>query len=195
MLFDREISELLNFPECVYLDLTHSLYGSGGIARYHINGLVYKIVQSSAITVEDIDAFSASVKVCGSSTQLHKTFFKDRVQEKPDADIKSFASETMTALRVFGLFVEMVITSMGLLTREVAAFQLLIDLSDVIVVGTNPRKALELCRAHHEAFMEFYTACAKPKLHYVFEAIMTWFRFSILFMTFLPSGNIKFRSS
>ena len=125
----------------MYLDLTHSLYGSGGIARYHINGLLYKIVKSLQITVENIDVFSASVKVCGSSTRLPKTFFKDRVQEKPDADIKSFASETMTTLRVFGLFLEMVITSMGLLTPEVATFQLLIDLSDVIVAGTNPRKA------------------------------------------------------
>ena len=104
ILFDREGSNIINFPKCVYLDLTHSLYGSGGIARYHINGLVYELVQSSEITVEDIDVFSASVKVCGSSTHLPKTFFKDRVQEKNDADIKSFASETMTALRVFGLF-------------------------------------------------------------------------------------------
>ena len=48
-------------------------------------------------------------------------FFVDRVQEKPDADIKSFASETMRALRVFGLFLEMVVTSMGLLPRVVDA--------------------------------------------------------------------------
>ena len=67
--------------------------------------------------------------------------------------------------------------------RECAAFQLLIDLSDVIVAGANPQKALELCRSHHEAFMEFYSGCAKPKLHYVFEAIMAWLRFNILFMT------------
>jgi hypothetical protein len=144
---------------------------------------VYKIVRCSQITVEDIDKFSASVTVCGSSTQLPKTFFQDRVQEKPDADIKSFAAETMTALRVFGLFLELVVTSMGLLPAEVAAFQLLIYLSDEIVAGTNPRKALELCRAHHEAFMQFYKGCAKPKLHYVFEAIMAWLRFSVLFMT------------
>ena len=32
--------------------------------------------------------------------------------------------------------------------------------------------------------MEFYSGCAKPKLHYVFEAIMAWLRFKILFMTF-----------
>ena len=183
ILFDREVSIIMNFPNCVYIDLTHALFGSGGIARYHINGLVYKVVQSSQITVEDIDKFSASVTVCGSSPQLPKTFFQDRVQEKPDADIKSFASETMTAIRVFGLFLEMVVKSMGLLVRECAAFQLLIDLSDVIVAGTNPQKALELCRAHHEAFMEFYSGCAKPKLHYVFEAIMAWLRFKILFMT------------
>ena len=53
----------MNFPNCVYIDLTHALFGSGGIARYHINGLVYKVVQSSQITVEDIDKFSASVTV------------------------------------------------------------------------------------------------------------------------------------
>ena len=195
MLFDREVSIIMKYPFCVYIDLTHALYGSGGIARYHINGLVYKIIRCSQITVEDIDKFSASVTVCGSSTQLPKTFFQDRVQEKPDADIKSFAAETMTALRVFGLFLELVVTSMGLLPAEVAAFQLLIYLSDEIVVGANPRKALELCRAHHEAFMEFYTGCAKPKLHYVFEAIMAWLRFKILFMTFLPSGSRHIRSN
>jgi hypothetical protein len=33
ILFDREVSIIMKYPFCVYIDLTHALYGSGGIAK------------------------------------------------------------------------------------------------------------------------------------------------------------------
>ena len=115
---------------------------------------------------------------------LKKTFFADRVQAKRTAHIRAFASETISAIYVFGLLLEVVAGRVTDFRAHAVAFQLLVDLTDIVLAATDPNKALIVCRQHHEAYIALYLQCGKPKLHYVFEAIRSWVLHGVLFTTF-----------
>ena len=75
VLFADDVAEVLGFPDCVYFDLTHSLYSSGGIAQYAIKQAILTITRSSQITVDDLDKFSKLVSLPAWKSRLPKAFF------------------------------------------------------------------------------------------------------------------------
>jgi hypothetical protein len=89
---------------------------------------------------------------------------------------KCFASETLTATTVMGMFVDMVLVPAQLLVAVVLCFKHLENMLSHIKAGTidHARPALEACRKHHEAFVKLYPECAKPKLHYLWHSLLSW---------------------
>ena len=108
------------------------------------------------------------------------------------AGIKPFASESLTAIYVFGLFLQHAVKPSGRFPELVKCFQYLVDLPLLIMDAREPLKALDTCKKHHEAFMSLYPQCWKPKLHYIYEAILAWIRHGVLYTTFSAEAEHMF---
>ena len=175
LIFDDTTSEIVDLSKAVYCDTAHCISASGGIGQYHINQLVLRIVNSSSTTLADIDSFSNRVSH-PVDRKLTKTFFQDRIVVGDDRHMKCFASETLTAIVVIGMFVDMVLVPAHLLVSEVLCFKHLESMLFHIQAATidHAQPALESCRKHHEAFLKLYPLCAKPKFHYLWHSLLSW---------------------
>ena len=174
LLFDERTAEFVDLGKAIYTDTAHCISASGGIAQFHINQLVLNIVNSSSTSLADLDSFAERVNVAG--CKLTSTFFQDRIVVGDDRHMKCFASETLTATVVMGMFVDMVLVPAHLLVGEVLCFKHLEDMLFHIKAATidHAQPALEACRKHHEAFLKLYPLCAKPKLHYLWHSLLSW---------------------
>jgi hypothetical protein len=86
LIFDESTAEFVDLSKAIYTDTAHCICASGGIAQFHINQLVLKIVDSSATTLADLDSFANRVNVPGS--KLTDTFFQDRIVVGDDKHMK-----------------------------------------------------------------------------------------------------------
>ena len=184
LLFDDWMLELLGFPECVYMDATHCLFGGGSVGQLTINAFVSTLVTSPTITVTlaDLDAFGCRVQVPCRHARLPKTWFADRINIRPDANLKGFASETHSAAELLDMYIQVVIKPQGILQDEIEALECLCDVflllrrGDAGQAGT----AFKKLQRHHELVMKLWPGVAKPKLHYSMHCILSWILFGIL---------------
>ena len=60
-LWDPYLSQLLQIPNCIFWDIQHCLYASGGVAQIEVNGFVLEML-AHGITLVDLDTFAARAK-------------------------------------------------------------------------------------------------------------------------------------
>ena len=178
-MFDEVVSDMVDMTKAIYTDTAHCLLASGGIAQFHINQFVLRIVNSSKTTLADLDRFASRVNV--PRQKLTKTFFQDRIVAGDGKHARCFASETWTVVVVLGMFADLVLVPDGRLVDEVKCLKHLEDLLFHIGAQTieHAVPAQEAARQHHILFLQLYPECAKPKLHYLWHAILSWLFFGV----------------
>ena len=93
-MFDENVKSRLQLPMCEYPDWMHGWVASGGIAQFHINQFVLKLIEHvDGLSLEAIDTWCNEVKLPRSFTQPRRTFFRDRIVADHKSSIKAFASE------------------------------------------------------------------------------------------------------
>jgi hypothetical protein len=174
VLFDDSVAGMIDLSSAMHCDVAHCLFASGGIAQYHLNMLVLRIVHTTSTTLDDIDRFQQRVKPF--KGKLTKSFFKDRIVDGVGKHMRCFASECMTAVMVMAFFINLVLGPSGKLVEECVCFRLLEKLVFRICKRTSDYAtlALEAAMQHQELFIKLYPDCAKPKLHYLLHAIRSW---------------------
>ena len=178
LLFDKDLVGILDLSTAIYADTSHCLLASGGVAQYHLNQFILRIIDNTDVTLQDLDTFAKNIACPRSWGKLTPTFFQDRVVHKLSAHLRAFASEVLLAVDILGLFVEMVLAPAGKLSAEIECFKHLQQLLYHIKLGTyeHARPALDACRKHHQGFLALYAVCATPKLHYTWHAILAWMK-------------------
>ena len=104
VVFDKECSQLVQFPARIFWDTQHNLYSSGGIAQYICNALVCEVVAKEIATLAELDDFQRTVTFPKSIPRLPKTFFQDRIRLQTSKHMKAYASKTMTVTHILALF-------------------------------------------------------------------------------------------
>jgi len=193
IMFDPEIAGLFTVPQAIYMDLTHCLMASGGIAQYSINQFVLSIIRKTDMELKDFDEFATDIKVVG--TRLSKTWFVDRIVDDVAGCFRGFASECFSVADTLALFVDVVLEPMGNqeLAAEIKCFRHLVTLLQCIRGGTleDAHKALDANLKHHHDFMILYPLCGKPKLHYTWHGILSWIFWKVLITTFGAESEHK----
>ncbi len=172
LLFDDWTLELSGFPDCVYMDTTHCMFGGGSIGQFTINAFVQTLVTSQTISVvvADLDAFGDKVRVPHRHARLPKTWFADRTNLRPGTTLKGFASETHSAAELLDMLIQIVIKPQGILQDEIEALE---SLCDVLLLHRRGDAG--------QAGLAFKTSCNDiMKLHYSMHAILSWIIFGIL---------------
>jgi hypothetical protein len=187
-LFDPEIMKMIQFPDCMYADSAHCLWSSGGVGQYHVNQLIRAITRNTQITVADLDRFAKRVRLA-SNDRIGNTHFSDRFVDRDHAHYRGFASETLLAVEVLALFIQISFdvcsTAYDTLKHHIACFGHLVTLSQCFARG-KPEDlpiAYSACKSHAKLFMELYPFCGKPKLHYIWESLNAWKRFKVFIST------------
>ena len=184
LLFDKDLAGIIDLSEAIFADTAHCLLASGGVAQFHINQFVLRIIDRTDFDLPDLDCFAGKVTLPRSVPKLSNTFFQDRIVQKQSAHLRGFASEVRLAVEILGLFVEMILepASIAALSAEIECFKHLRELLDHISAGTyeHAHPALDACRKHHQCFLALYPVCAAPKLHYTWHAILAWISFGVL---------------
>ena len=98
LLFDPWVLDIINFPECMYLDSAHCILGSGSIGQFTINQFVRELVGNTTVALEDLSAHVATVKFHQDRSRLPKQFFQERINLKPRSNMRGFASETISVV-------------------------------------------------------------------------------------------------
>ena len=172
LLFDDWTLELSGFPDCVYMDTTHCMFGGGSIGQFAINAIVQALVTSPTITVTgaDRDAFGHRVRVPCRHARLPKTWSADRTNLRPGTNLNGFVSETHSAAELLDMFIQVVIKPQGILQDEIEALECLCD---VLLLHRRGDAG--------QAGLAFKTSCNDiMKLHYSMHAILSWIIFGIL---------------
>ena len=194
LMWDRHVRQYINFPKCIYWDWQHCWCSSGGVGQYHCNQLLRRICNAiPGFSLDDLDAFAKTVTLPKATTKLSKHFFRYAMVDKDNAHMRCFASEVLTTVVVLGIFIAMVVRPMGILIKECEAFDEM-----AIVLACFQRKATADCqrafeatRRHHVLFIELYWECAKPKLHYCMECILSWADHEVLLSCFGAESKHK----
>ena len=103
-LYDPMVYSFLQPPFCMYSDWMHGFVASGGVAQYELNQFTRQLcVCCDGIALADIDEWVQHVKKVKGAHKLKKTFFQDRIVDRPNAHINAFAGECLTAVGLLGL--------------------------------------------------------------------------------------------
>ena len=187
-----EVFGKLQFPFCHYPDWMHTYVASGGLAQYHVNGLVLKLM-SLGLLLPDLDAWMQGVTVPAGMTKLRKKYFQERIVERADAHIRAFASEMLSAITFLGLFVDVMVKPDA--AEELAPYLACFDLLRVmmaILQSGNLRDAPTLqaaMQAHHELYIQLYHRI--PKLHSQPHIVDFWLYWEYLLSCFGPERHHK----
>ena len=118
------------------------------------------------------------MKKVKSAERLTKTFFQDRIVDRPNAHIKAFAGECLTAVVLLGFFVDVVIAPRKIAALEyfIDCFQLLRMILQVLQGGDIGKVPLlrDMLRLHQQLFLQCYPLCNKPKNHQVLHIPDFW---------------------
>jgi len=194
ILFDEHCRRVVQFPSTIYWDWMHCTFASGGVAQYQVNALAM-CVCSTGLDLAALDAFVATVSIGSGRSKLSKTFFSDRIVSRPDAHMKAFASEMLTAIQVLGIFADVVLKPMGALGPHLQCFDMLREIANTLVLGdvvaTMMPRMREVTKAHHELFATLYPGCVKPKMHYLKHAVECIGRFGKNLSCFGPERRHK----
>ncbi len=98
------------------------------------------------------------------------------------------------AVHVLAIVVQLVLTTIGVLERHVECYEAMQSLFAIFKRGRREDipAARELTRKHHILFLELYSECAKPKLHYCMHVIDCWERHGVLLSCFGAESNHRF---
>ena len=198
-MFDCEVRKLLRFPETVFWDWQHNLLSSSGVAQYICNEICRQIVLADVASLSELDEFASTIKCPKEQPPLKKTFFQDRINMNAGAHIKAFASETIMAVLVLGVYADVVLTPAGLFESHVALLATmwkvldLLRLGDAVVARVDELGA-EL-RILHKGMIEVIPECAKTKPHLMRHILGSIRRFKRNFSCFGPERRHRIGES
>ena len=198
-MFDSEVRNLLRFPETVFWDWQHNLLSSSGVAQYICNDVCRQIVGAGVASLSDLDEFASTIKCPKELPPLKKTFFQDRISMNAGAHMKAFASETIMAVVVLGVFADLVLTPAGLFSSHVvllAAMRKVLDLlrlGDAVVARVD-ELGTEL-KNLHKSMIEVIPECAKTKPHLLRHIWDSIHRFKRNFSCFGPERRHRLGKS
>ena len=185
--WDKYLRDFLNIPEMVFYDSMHSWTASGGLGQYTINRFVLEACRVGKFSLKDIDDFKTHVHQRKDVPKLSKIFFQDRVhkptKKSPDAHLKAFSSEVVSATNVLVLFAEHVLQKnirvSALMAKHIECLKLfhrilclLRDEGD----ETDGEELLATTCKHNERYLEMWPEHEKPKLHYAIHVALSILR-------------------
>ena len=108
VLWDKRIREIARMPETQVYDSQHSLFSSGEVFQYQVNGFICKLLEISEVKLPDLDKFTTQLRPPRNPGKVPSRFFEERVRT-PSTDnraphIKAFANETLMALEILWFF-------------------------------------------------------------------------------------------
>ena len=186
VVYDSACRSIVEFPERIYWDPQHNLVSSGGVGQYVCNALVGQIVNIGVASLEELDAFLATVTFPKDVSRHSKTFFRDRTNLQSGTHVKAFASETLSLVTVLGLFTDQ--TRMPSIQPYVDMLRSLRYILDLIRLGDQllPRVdvfELELVKLHELMLATIPDAC-KMKPHYMRHIVNSMRKFAKFFTCF-----------
>ena len=194
LLWDGHVRAKLQPPYSQYPDWMHNLVASGGVAQYHLNGLVLHLCHRG-LTLKDIDAWIATVKKPKGMDPFPREFFQTRIVHKANAHIRAFASEVIGAFVLLGFFVDVVVAAMpsdDLLQQHIACLNLMRIMLGILMRAD--RRQLETLRnatqMHHRLYMSLYHVT--PKLHFQSHVSDFWEYWGMLLSCFGPERKHRF---
>ena len=194
LLFNAELRSHLAFPNCVYWDWMHNWCSSGGIGQYHVNEFVKVLATTLDMEMSDFDVFAKKVQFPRSTPRLTRSWFADRIQLGHGTHLRGFAAEVLTAVNVLAMFVQLVVKPAGILNEHVQCFEAMQRVFAIFKKGS--RDDIPLARQanleHHTLYMQLYSHCGKPKLHYCSHVIDCWQRVGKLLSCFGAESNHRF---
>jgi hypothetical protein len=171
--FDKELRSFVGVPTALYWDTQHILLGSGSIGQCEINGFLTCVLENTAITLADIDAFTRTWHVPKGWTQLRPRFFTERYNTAKDSNFRSFAGESITTICMLMMFIESVLSPIDIpsMVDHVECFKLLYCIVCLLLSHNCVFQHLETLegaiREHHRLYVLLYANMVKPKLHYL----------------------------
>lgn len=173
VMFDSHLKHFANPADCTYWDWMHILLASGGVFQYEANQFVLA-AQAEGVPISRLDSMSSLIHwPKGTSDRLFPNFFQKRVTQNTNGHIHAMASEMFSVARVLMLLVQMVLVPAGKLEEHCRCLTHMMAIIDILSMQDEALRHIEALRrhvlAHHSLFLRLYSACAKPKLHYLFH--------------------------
>ena len=154
--------------------------------QYQLNGYLLAL-DRHGITCDEVDAFVRDCK----GVQLPKIFFAERVVRKDSAHIKAFASECIDAVRVLGLFTELVVVPSGRMVEDAECLRLMVEivklLSKTDDVPCNVDLLEDLLARHQVLYNGLYHTV--PKNHFTRHIVDCVRRHKIFMSCYAPERD------
>jgi len=170
LLTNKPLRDVLDPADAIYLDWFHCLLASGGIATFHGNAFVRKMLELPGITLEVLDNFVASVQHCRNG-QLPTDILQRIYNSQPDSGWKLQGSDNYLVIVALGAFVTMVLQPAGQLVEHCQCFLLLVTMLDIYYMADGALRFLDLLAAstaqHFTLCVKLYPGAFKPKLHFL----------------------------
>ena len=163
LLWDPYIANLIKLPRCMYWDIMHCKFASGGMAQYLLNGFCLELIRNN-IELEDLDSFTRDCK----GHKLPKNFWSTRVVHKVGAHIKGFASEIVDGVYVLALFCDAVVAKSGKMADHVEAVRRMHEIILITSRANDIQLNLDVWESKEEAYQILHQRLAygtKPKGH------------------------------
>jgi len=117
-----------------------------------------------------IQAFMGTVSCC-SAPRWRRPLQQRLGPNNNSSHIRAFASETLQLVEIFVAFADMVLEPAGIMPGHVLCLRFLYTIQVIIMLGDEACNHIDrfedLLSAHHTLYMQLYSRCAKPKLHYM----------------------------
>ena len=188
LLWDPYIAQIVRIPECAYFDPMHCIWATGGVAQIQINAFVLATLECG-LSLKDIDAFLDTIR----GIELEKGFFSKRIKNRCDAHIRSFASESIDAVRVLVLLSIAILQEANELEDHVKCLFLLNDIQEILLrpqlIMNNIAALKEKLQAHHTLYATLYKCV--PKNHFLRHLPDQIMRFKCLLSCFATERSHK----
>ena len=128
-----------------------------------------------------MDRFQQMIKWPKGFSALSRDYFAERMVRTYGAHAKTYAGEVMSLIEVLGVFSDIFLAPKGLLREHVACLTLLRIINAIMMMGDRALSYTDTMREasekYHKLFLNLYTMCARPKLHYMRHVPDCWARF------------------
>ena len=168
--FNVVCSAIAMLPWKLFWDWQHNFCSSGGIAQYHVNSFCHALLEAGIIpSLDTLDDFAQTVILPKSQPRLSKEFFQDRVVGNRDGHIRGFATETLIAVELLGMWIDQVLVPKGTLADESKIFLKLRRILDILKSGDAAVGRLDeldtLFYEYHKGVLDLFH-CVQ-KIHYM----------------------------